>query len=189
MKAKIEKDKGMIMHEIGEVRAATEEVVRSKASAEKSLRSLVDNLNGLNKKVEECNLNLGDMEQSKRRISAENSDLLRQLQELEANCNLLMKTKASMVQALDEMKQVADHEAKERISLLAKFRNMEHDADGLKTNFDEEVAAKENLARQLNKALGDADMWRQKYEIDGLAKAEELEMSKLKLQARLSESQ
>merc|ERR1712106_1181332 len=33
------------------------------------------------------------------------------------------------------------------------------------------------------------DMWRQKYEIDGLAKAEELEMSRLKLQARLSESQ
>merc|ERR1712240_6449 len=32
-------------------------------------------------------------------------------------------------------------------------------------------------------------MWRQKYEIDGLAKAEELEMSRLKLQARLSESQ
>ena len=31
-------------------------------------------------------------------------------------------------------------------------------------------------------------MWRQKYEIDGLAKAEELEMSKMKLQARLSES-
>merc|ERR1719342_1431826 len=32
-------------------------------------------------------------------------------------------------------------------------------------------------------------MWRQKYEIDGIAKAEELEMAKLKLQARLSESQ
>ena len=32
-------------------------------------------------------------------------------------------------------------------------------------------------------------MWRQKYEIDGVAKAEELEMSKLKLQGRLSESQ
>merc|ERR1711942_69189 len=47
----------------------------------------------------------------------------------------------------------------------------------------------ENLGRSLNKALGEADMWRQKYEIDGLAKAEELEMSRLKLQARLSESQ
>ena len=32
-------------------------------------------------------------------------------------------------------------------------------------------------------------MWRQKYEIEGIAKAEELEMAKMKLQARLSESQ
>ena len=44
---------------------------------------------------------------------------------------------------------------------------------------DEEACAKENLARQLNKALGDADMWKQKYEIDGVAKAEELEMAKV----------
>merc|ERR1719369_2445009 len=47
----------------------------------------------------------------------------------------------------------------------------------------------DNLTRQLGKALSDADMWRQKYEIDGVAKAEELEMAKLKLQSRLSESQ
>merc|ERR1719145_188789 len=87
------------------------------------------------------------------------------------------------------MKAIADHEAKERVSLLGKYRNMEHMADGLKENYDEEVCAKENLARQLNKALGDADMWRQKYEIEGIAKAEELEMAKMKLQARLSESQ
>ena len=52
-----------------------------------------------------------------------------------------------------------------------------------------QVGAKENLARQLTKALGDAEMWKQKYEIDGMAKAEELEMARLKLQARLSEGQ
>ena len=54
-------------------------------------------------------------------------------------------------------------------------------ADGLKENYDEEVCAKDNLARQLNKALGDADMWKQKYEIDGIAKAEELEMAKVNI--------
>merc|ERR1711936_171671 len=122
-------------------------------------------------------------------MGAENADLLRQLQELAANASLMTKTKSALVSALDEMKAIADHEAKERVSLLGKYRNMEHMADGLKENYDEEVCAKENLARQLNKALGDADMWRQKYEIDGVAKAEELEMAKMKLQARLSEGQ
>merc|ERR1711878_89835 len=37
--------------------------------------------------------------------------------------------------------------------------------------------------------MEEADMWRQKYEIEGLAKAEELEMAKMKLQARLTEAQ
>merc|ERR1712037_46462 len=109
--------------------------------------------------------------------------------ELSANASLMVKTKSALVSALDEQKAIADNEAKERVSLLGKFRNMEHMADGLKENYDEEVCAKDNLARQLNKALGDADMWKQKYEIDGIAKAEELEMAKMKLQARLSEGQ
>merc|ERR1711892_949681 len=189
MKAKIEKDKSQIMIEIQDVRAATEEVGRSKASAEKSFRNLSGALHDQAKRVEEANLTLGDMEAGKRRVTAENADLLRQLQELEGDANLLVKTKSALVAALDEQKAIADNESKERASLLAKYRNLEHEADGLKENFDEEVGAKENLGRQLGKAIGDADMWRQKYEIDGLAKAEELEMSRLKLQARLSESQ
>merc|ERR1719500_908658 len=170
------------MNEIGDVRAATDEVARSKASAEKAH-------GGLMTKINEINLNLGDFETGKRRISAENADLLRQLQELSANASLMVKTKSGLVAALEEQKAIADSEAKERVSLLGKYRNLEHAYDGLKDNYDEEVGAKENLARQLSKALGDADMWRQKYEIEGLAKAEELEMAKLKLQARLSESQ
>merc|ERR1712128_207994 len=189
MKAKIEKDKSQIMIEIQDVRAATEEVGRSKASAEKSFRNLSGALHDQTKKVEEASVTLGDIEAGKRRLTAENADRLRQLQELEGDANLLVKTKSALVAALDEQKAIADNESKERVSLLAKYRNLEHEADGLKENYDEEVGAKENLGRQLGKAIGDADLWRQKYEIDGLAKAEELEMSRLKLRARLSESQ
>merc|ERR1712122_319333 len=38
-------------------------------------------------------------------------------------------------------------------------------------------------------AQQESDMWRSKYETEGVAKAEEIEMTKMKLQARLSESQ
>merc|ERR1712168_1373770 len=118
------------------------------------------------------------MEAGKRRLAGENADLLRQLQELDNAAGLLVKTKSALVAALDEQKAIADDEAKERVSLLAKFKNL-----------DEETVSKDNLARQLSKAQNESDMWRQKYEIDGVAKAEELEKSKLKLQARLSEAQ
>merc|ERR1719495_375569 len=123
------------------------------------------------------------------RLAAENGDLLRQLQELDNNAGLLVKTKSALASALDEQKRIADDESRERVSLLAKYRNLEHECDGLKENFDEESVSKDNLLRQFAKAQNESDMWRQKYEIDGIAKAEELEMAKLKLQARLSESQ
>merc|ERR1711923_125910 len=89
----IEKDKSNLLHEISDVRAATEEIGRSKASAEKSNKGLLGSLNDANKKVEEANLTLGDFENNKRKIAAENADLLRQLQELENQANMLSKLK------------------------------------------------------------------------------------------------
>merc|ERR1711899_484013 len=54
---------------------------------------------------------------------------------------------------------------------------------------EEESSAREDINRQLNKAIQESDMWRSKYENEGLAKAEDLEMTKMKLQARFSEAQ
>merc|ERR1712214_38816 len=132
MKAKIEKDKNQIMHEIQDVRAAIDEIGRSKASAEKSNKNLMANLNDVNKKVEEANLTLGDFENGKRKMAAENADLFRQLQELENNANMLVKVKSQLTSQLDEAKRVADDETKERSSLLGKFKNLEHELDGIK---------------------------------------------------------
>merc|ERR1712242_128136 len=188
MKAKVEKDKSNINHEVVDIRAATDEVTRSKASAEKSNKNLIGQLNEVNKKVEEANLTLGDFENAKRKLAAENADILRQLQELENSANMLSKYKAQLISQLEETKKVADEEAKERHSLLGKFKNLEHEVDGAKEQLDEEVGLKEDCLRQLNKACQESDMWRQKYESEGLAKAEELEMTKMKLQARLTEA-
>merc|ERR1712183_1222555 len=179
MKNKVEKDKTLIMREIADARAAVDEVNRSKAASEKSHRNLLNTLNDQSKKIEEATLTLNDMEGSKRKIAAENADLLRQLQEMENSANMLSKLKLTLADQLDEARAVADHEAKERQSLLGKFRNAEHEVAGMQDHYQEEISAKENLGRSLNKALGEADMLRLRYEKEGVAKAEELEMAKL----------
>ena len=66
------------------------------------------------------------------------------------------------------------------------FRNAEHEVAGMQDHYQEEISAKENLGRSLNKALGEADMLRVRYEKEGVAKAEELEMAKLKMQVAKS---
>ena len=186
---RVEKDKMQILSEITDVRAAFEEVSRSKSAAEKSSKSLTSTLNDLSKKCEEATLTLGDFNNSKRKMAAENADLLRQLQELENVAFMNSKVRDSLNIALEEQKHICDDESKERISLLSKFRNLEHEYDGLREHYHEELMNRENLGVQGKKANVEVEMWKQKYEIEGVQKAEELEMSKLKLQARLSESQ
>merc|ERR1719402_847936 len=84
---------------------------------------------------------------------------------------------------------MADNEARERSLLLGKYRNLEHEVDGAKETLDEESSGRENVLRQVSKCETDADMWRTKYETEAVAKAEELEMTKMKLSARLTEAE
>merc|ERR1719290_277739 len=189
MKSKIEKDKTHIMNEIADARAATDEVMRAQSSADKSNKNLSANLNDISKKINEANLTLGDFEATKRKIAAENADLIRVVGDLDTNYNMLMKLKGSLSAQLEEVKGNADNESRERTLLLGKFRNLEHELDGVKEALDEEASSRSNVLRQVSKAEGDANLWRTKYESEAVAKAEELEMTKMKLVARLTEAE
>ena len=77
----------------------------------------------------------------------------------------------------------------ERATLLGKYRNLEHDIDGLREQLDEESEAKADLQRLYSKSQSEAHMWRSKYETEGVARAEELETARMKLAARLEEAE
>merc|ERR1712226_1409455 len=189
MKSKIEKDKVQIMNEIADARAATDEVMRAQASSDKSNKTMLDALNAINKKVDASNLTLGDYANSKNKISCENSDLLRIVGDLDNNLNILAKQKAAIAAQLNDVKALCDNEARERGLLLGKYRNLEHELDGAREALDEGAAGRENVLRLTAKAEGEAQCWRQKYETDAVAKGEELEMTKMKLTARLTEAE
>merc|ERR1712021_30595 len=169
VKAKIDKDKVVIMGEISDVRAATDEVMRAQASADKNNHYLLDQLNATNKKVDAAALTLGDYNASKNKISNENGDLLRVVGDLENNLNISAKSKSALSAQLRDVKSLCDNEARERQILLGKFKNLEYELDGAKETLDEEAAARENTLRLC-------------------AKAEELEMTNMKLKARLTEA-
>merc|ERR1719437_110094 len=189
MKAKIEKDKQTIMAEMNDARAATEEVMRSQASADKANKALVEQLNAINKKVDAANLTLGDFAMAKNKIANENGELLRIVGDLENNLNMLAKAKAALAAQLNDIKALCDNEARERQLLLGKYRNLEHEVDVAKEALDEESSGRENILRLNAKAEGDAAAMRQKYEQEAVAKAEELEMTKMKLSARNTEAE
>merc|ERR1719363_33578 len=177
------------MNEIADARAATDEVMRAQASADMSNKKMLEALNAINKKVDDANLTLGDFAASKNKIACENSDLLRIVGDLDNNLNILAKQKAALAAQLNDVKALCDNEARERGLLLGKYRNLEHELDGARCALEEESAGRENTLRLVAKAEGEAQCWRQKYETDAVAKGEELEMTKMKLTARLTEAE
>merc|ERR1712168_1083895 len=63
------------------------------------------------------------------------------------------------------------------------------DLDALKEQLEEEMESKSGLQRNLSKANTDLQMWKAKYEQEGLARTEELEESKKRLAAKLVEAE
>ncbi|XP_076661356.1 myosin heavy chain isoform X32 [Halictus rubicundus] len=189
LKARAEKGRHDIHSELNNSRATTDQVAREKAAQEKIVKQLQHQLNETQGKLEEVNRTLNDFDAAKKKLSIENSDLLRQLEEAESQVNQLSKIKISLTTQLEDTKRLADEESRERATLLGKFRNLEHDLDNIREQVEEEAEGKADLQRQLSKANAEAQLWRTKYESEGVARAEELEEAKRKLQARLAEAE
>merc|ERR1712045_352402 len=160
----------LIMNEIADARAATDEVMRAQASTDMGNKKMLETLNAINKKVDDANLTLGDFASSKNKIACENSDLLRIVGDLDNNLNICAKQKAALAAQLNDVKALCDNEARERGLLLGKYRNLEHELDGARCALEEESAGRENTLMLV-------------------AKAEGLEMTKMKLTARLTEAE
>nr|XP_027217744.1 myosin heavy chain, muscle-like [Penaeus vannamei] len=189
MKAKSEKDKEGMKRAADEAKAAMDGLSRDKAIAEKSNKQLQHQIHEVQGKIDEANRTLNDFDVAKKKLAVENAELLRQLEEVENQGMQLSKLKMTLSSQLEETKKSVENEGKERATLLGKFRNLEHDIDGLREQLDEECEAKADLMRQLSKASAEAHMWRSRYESEGIARAEELEAARMKLAARLEEAE
>merc|ERR1711936_951072 len=178
IRQKVEKEKHAKRLQIDEVRGASDNVANEKATLEKQNRLLDQQRVELNRKCEQSNLMLADYDTARKKVVVENADLLHSIEELENNNAVLGKVNQTLTGQLNEQIKIADDESKERSFLLGKH-----------TNLEEESQSKADALRLLSKSVADAQMWRQKYEKDGLAKCEDLESGKLKIQSRLAEAE
>uniref|UniRef100_A0A1W7RA59 Myosin heavy chain, muscle n=1 Tax=Hadrurus spadix TaxID=141984 RepID=A0A1W7RA59_9SCOR len=187
-KARLEKEKAQLKGELDDVRSSVDHVGKEKANAEKQAKQLEMQLSELQGKMDEANRSLSDFDASKKRLGAENSEMQRQLEDAESQLGQLNKLKTSLQSQLEDAKRTADEESRERSAIMGRYRNLEHDLDGLREQIEEEQEAKADLQRQMSKANAEAQLWRSKYESEGLARLEELEETKRKLDARLGEA-
>merc|ERR1712088_1246887 len=159
---------------IAEMSEQIEQLNKMKNKVEKDKTLIMREIADARAAVDEVNRSKAASEKTHRNLLSTLNDQSKKIEEATLTLNDMEGSKRKI--------------AAENAGLLGQFRNAEHEVAGMQDHYQEEISAKENLGRSLNKALGEADMLRVRYEKEGVAKAEELEMAKLKMQARLSEA-
>jgi myosin heavy chain 6/7 len=84
---------------------------------------------------------------------------------------------------------LADAESRDRAALLSKFKNLNTELEGMRMRIEEESEQKSDILKALSKAQAETQLWRSKYETEGLGRIDELEGNRAKLNARLQEAE
>merc|ERR1712200_314051 len=79
--------------------------------------------------------------------------------------------------------------ARDRSALLSKFKNLNTELENTRERIEDEHQRKSDALKALSKAQAEIQLWRSRYETEGLGRVDELESSRNKLQARIAEAE
>merc|ERR1712027_120695 len=188
-KAKSEKDKAGMERDLAEARSGLEEAMRDRANMEKNCKMTQGLIVESNQKLDELARALNEADSTKRKAMVESQDLTRQIEETENSIAALQKNKISLTTQLEDTKRLGDGEARDRATLLTKFKNLTTEAENLRMRIDEESDKKNDALKALSKAQSEIQLWKSKYEVEALGRIDELEGGKQKLASRVAEAE
>jgi len=189
LKAKAEKERNAVALELEEIQQQLANDQNEKINQEKQGKMIQQQIYDAQGRLEDLQRALHEADGSKRKITVENCDLVHQFDEAERTAAMLSKDRSSLTTQLEDAKRLADAETRERINLLGKMRNLQHELEVMKEHLDEEADAKMEVERQLSKAFADIQLWKCRYETEGVARCEEIEKDKAKVSGRLAEAE
>merc|ERR1719334_2988408 len=128
-KAKSEKDKAGMERDLQDARCTLEEAMRDRANMEKNCKMTQGLIAESNMKLDELARALNEADSTKKKLQIESQDLTRQIEETEAAIGNLGKNKISLQTQLEDTKKLADGEARDRASLLTKYKALLTDCE------------------------------------------------------------
>merc|ERR1711974_111015 len=132
---------------------------------------------------------LNEAESTKKRLQVENQDLNRQIEELENAIANMIKAKISVTTQLEDTKSLSDAESKDRASLLTRYKMMSTDLENLREKLENEAMRKSDALKALSKTQAETQLWKSRFETEGMGRIEELEGARNKLQAKIVENE
>merc|ERR1711922_42750 len=165
-------DKAGLERDLVDARGGLEDAVKGKADLDKQGKLLQGQIGDSNQKLDEMARALNENESTKKRLQVENQDLNRQIEELEAAIANGNKSKISLTTQFEDCKSLADAEAKDRAALLTKYKNLTTELENVREKIDNEHLRKSDALKALSKAQAEYQLWRSRYETEGMAEIE-----------------
>ena len=134
VKAKSEIEKAKLVQDLHESRATLDEAVRDRANYERNGRHTEVLIVEANQKLDDIAHALNEAEISWKKLQVENQDLTRQIEETEYAIATLNKSKFSITTQLNNTKKFTDDEARDKASLLAKFKTINGEVSRYESN-------------------------------------------------------
>ena len=188
-KVKSEKDKAGLERDLADARVSLEEAVKARSDLDRNGKLLQGSIAEAHAKLDEMARAMNESDSSKKRLIVENQDLNRQIEELENAIANMNKSKVSLNTQLEDTKRLADSEAKDRSSLLTKYKHMSTDLESIREKTENEHTKKSDALKSLSKAQAEIQLWKSRYETEGMGRVEELEGYNAKLKTRIAEGE
>merc|ERR1719282_183507 len=179
-KVKSEKDKSGLELDLRDARLDLEDAVKGKAELDKQGKLLQAAIVDSNTRLDEMARALNEAESTKKRLQVENQE------NAIANMN---KAKISVTTQLEDTKSLSDAESKDRASLLTKYKMMSTDLENLREKLENEAMRKSDALKALSKSQAEIQLWKSRFETEGMGRIEELEGARNKLQSKIVENE
>merc|ERR1719403_304830 len=143
-------------------------------------------MSDLGEQIDSLNASKVKSEKDKSGLELDLRDARLDLEDAIANMN---KAKISVTTQLEDTKALADAEAKDRASLLTKYKMMSTDLENLREKLENEAMRKSDALKALSKSQAEIQLWKSRFETEGMGRIEELESARNKLQSKIVENE
>ncbi|XP_050526367.1 paramyosin, long form isoform X2 [Daktulosphaira vitifoliae] len=188
-KARVEKEKAKFQQEVYELLSQIENANKDKLIHVKTIEKLEVTIHELNIRIEEITRTVTDITSIKTRLSQENIELVKEVQDLKVSIENTTYLKSQIAGQLEDARRRLEDDERRRSLLEANLHSVEVELESTRVQLEEESEARLDLERQLIKANGDAQAWKSKYDSESAARAEEVEELRRKYSARIQEQE
>merc|ERR1711970_68223 len=181
------KEKSKFQSEVYELTEQLEKATHEAANHNKNVKSLNIVIQELNVRIEELNIQISDFSSHKTRITSENLELHKSVQELKVKIEEITYISKNAGSNLEEYKRKLDEEERRRRKLESDYAAVTQELATLRCSFDEECELRIDIERKLSNESASAASYKAKWETEARNRADEVEEIKKKMMLRITE--